>query len=57
MTEVDTLAMLGDARRLMQEALKLLDAAKAWEPGAHLDLAIQRLNVMLGEPDDPAGES
>mgnify|MGYP007039523923 CR=1 FL=1 len=56
MTEVDTLAMLGDAKRLMLEALRLLDAAKAWEPGAHLDLAIQRLNVMIGEPDNPSGE-
>lgn len=33
----------------MAEALHLLDDVQAWEPSAHLDLAIQRLDALLDE--------
>lgn len=47
MTEVDLATVLNEAKKLMSEALRLLDVVQAWEPSAHLDLAIQRLDAML----------
>ena len=46
------LIALNEARQLMAEALKLLDAAQAWGPSAHLDLAIQRLDNQITDPMD-----
>lgn len=51
MSDVEPSAALAQARQLMVEALQLLDGVQAWEPSAHLDLAIQRLDAMLGDND------
>lgn len=49
MSELDLATVLSQARQLMAEALRLLDGVQAWEPSAHLDLAIQRLDVLLND--------
>jgi len=51
-TEIENATVLVEARRLMAEALRLLDVAQAWEPSAHLDFAIQRLDTLLAALDD-----
>lgn len=56
MSDVEPSAVLAQARKLMVEALQLLDGVQAWEPSAHLDLAIQRLDVMLGENNTSRGD-
>ena len=47
MNDMEPAAILAQARQLMIDALQLLDGVQAWEPSAHLDLAIQRLDTML----------
>lgn len=56
MSDVEPSVALAQAKKLMVEALQLLDGVQAWEPSAHLDLAIQRLDVMLGENNTSRGD-
>jgi len=55
-TEIDNAMVLAEARRLMVEALRLLDVAQAWEPSAHLDFAIQRVDSIIDASGVPGCE-
>lgn len=47
MTDVEIDTALDRARKLMLEALELLDSAEQWEAGARLDLAIHWVESTL----------